>query len=156
MKRILRASAIIWLIVGLSGCSILSPGKKEFFQTKVPTFPEKAKLEEKQKQAAAFVAEKVTLAYDEGLKANVTNSVMEPLHEAKVVATPLSEAIGAPQTPFRGPATNLTADLHARSGDWIAEHRHFPARVLQRNACPLADGFCQPCCDRFPECAVVR
>ena len=62
MKRILRASAIIWLIVGLSGCSILSPGKKEFFQTKVPTFPEKAKLRSEQKQAAAFVAEKVTLA----------------------------------------------------------------------------------------------
>lgn len=112
MKKILRAVALGWLIVGLSGCSLLSPGKKEFFQTKVPSFPEKTKVEEKQKQAATFVAEKVNIAYDEGLKANVTNSVMEPLHEAKVVATPLAESIGAPQTPYRGPATNLVDDLH--------------------------------------------
>jgi hypothetical protein len=58
------------------------------------------------------VAEKVDQAFTEGLKANVTNSVMVPLTEAHTVATPLAESLGAPQTPYRGPATNLVDDLH--------------------------------------------
>lgn len=111
MKKILHV-LLVSLLLGLSGCSILSPGKKEFFQTKVPVFPEKAKVEEKQKQAATFVAEKVTLAYDEGLKAQVTNTVMTPLGEAKAVVAPLAESMGPPATPYQGTATNLVLDLH--------------------------------------------
>lgn len=129
MKRILRAVALGWLIVGLSGCSILSPGKKEFFQTKVPSFPEKTKVEEKQKQAATFVAEKVNIAYDEGLKANVTNSVMAPLHDAKVVAAPLAESLGAPQVPYRGPATNLVDDLHKLEAKFDASMKKLEGKL---------------------------
>lgn len=121
MNRILRNVLLTGLIVGLlTGCSVLSPGKKEFFQKKVPAFPEKTKVEEKQKQAATFVAEKVNLAYEEGLKSNTTNTVMEPLHEAQIVATPLAEAIGAPQKPYRGPATNLVDDLHQLESRYAA------------------------------------
>lgn len=129
MQKILRASALAWLIVGLSGCSILSPGKKELFQTKVPTFPEKAKVEEKQKQAATFVAEKVGIAYDEGLKANVTNSVMSPLYEAKVVAAPLAESLGSPQTPYRGTATNLVDELHKLDAKFDAAMRKLEGKL---------------------------
>lgn len=100
------------LLLSVSGCSIFSPGKKEFFQTKVPVFPEKAKVEEKQKQAADFVAKKVEVAYDEGLKAQVTNSVMVPLGEAHAVASPLSETLGPPTKPYKGAGTNLVNEMH--------------------------------------------
>lgn len=100
------------LTIALSGCGILSPGNKEFFQKKVPVFPDKDKLVEQQKVAAAFVAEKVQVAYDEGLKADVTNSVMSPLGEARAVAPPLAASLGAPMHPYNGAASNLVAALN--------------------------------------------
>lgn len=110
MSIFIRPLLFTGLAFLLVSCSIF-PGKKEFFQTKVPSFPAKEKLEEKNKEAAAFVAEKITVAYDEGLKAQVTNSVMVPLKEAKTVAIPLSDSIGHPEAPYNGPATNLVVQM---------------------------------------------
>lgn len=100
------------LLASTLGCSFLMPSKKEFFQKKVPTFPEKVKILERQKEAAAFVAVKVVAAYDEGLKAKVTNSVMVPLVEAKTIAIPLSVSLGHPASPYTGNPTNLAKTIN--------------------------------------------
>lgn len=124
MKIVVRSLCLLGLVLLISGCSALLPGKKEFFQSKVPSFPAKEKLEEKTKEAAAFVAEKVTIAYDEGLKAQVTNTVMEPLKEAKTVAIPLADSVGHPETPYHGPATNLVTQMDKLAARYeVALHR---------------------------------
>lgn len=100
------------VILFLAGCSFLSPGKKEFFQSKVPQFPESPKLEESTKQGLTFVKYKVDEAYTEGLKAEITNSVMTPLAEAKLVIPPLISSIGHPKSEYTGDATNLVNKLN--------------------------------------------
>lgn len=119
MKRLLSL-ILTGLLVGVSGCSILSPGKKEFFQKEVPSFPEKTKVEETQKQTAALVAKKVEVAYDEGLKAQVTNTVMTPLGEAHALASPLAESLGPPTKPYTGQPTNLVASLYQQEAKYNA------------------------------------
>lgn len=129
MSTTLRSILLGSLVLVLSGCSLLSPGNKEFFQKKVPSFPDKPQLEEKQKQAADFVAKKVEKAYDEGLKANVTNSVMEPLGEANVVVRPLADSIGHPSTPYEGNSTNLVLALNKLSAKYEASLRRLEQKL---------------------------
>ena len=111
MKYPIRSLSTLVLVLGLSGCSLLMPGKKEFFQSKVPVYPEKLKLEEKQRQATQYVTEQLVVAHDEGLRADVTNSVMTPLGNALQVAVPLAASVGPPETPYKGGPTNLSRDL---------------------------------------------
>jgi len=129
MKKILSLLLASLLLAGISGCSLLSPGKKEFFQTKMPAFPEKTKVEEKQKQAATYLAEQVGLAYDAALLSQTTNTVMVPLREARTVAEPLAESLGPPTTPYKGPATNLVADLRQLEARYDAALRKLEAKL---------------------------
>jgi len=112
MRALSRMMPLMVTIL-LCGCSILSPGKKEFFQKEVPAYPERVKLEEKTRAAVDYVRRNVDEAYEEGLKADVTNSVMSPLHNAKIVLDPVSSAVGhpsAPIPPYANP-TNVAAGM---------------------------------------------
>ncbi len=112
MRTWLTSLVVSLLALGLSGCSLLSPGKKEFFQKTVPTFPERVEIVEKQKQAAQLIVSKVNQAYDAGLASETTNSVMQPLHEARDVAQPLATSLGAPEKPYKGGTTNFVTQFY--------------------------------------------
>lgn len=111
------------LALGLAGCAALMPGKKEFFQKEVPAYPTSPSLEEKRREAATYVAEKVNTAYDEGLKANTTNSVMEPLQDAREVAAPLAASLGPPQKPYQGDGAALAKQLQKLEANLDAKLR---------------------------------
>ena len=112
MKKLLTAASLFVLVLLLSSCAALLPADKEFFQKKVPSFPDKDKKVEIQKQTAAVLATKVDQAYDAGLAYNIDSHAMAPLAEAHVLARPLSESLGQPLKPYTGDVTNLVGILH--------------------------------------------
>ncbi len=131
MKNLRKALALPIILVLLSGCSILSPGKKEFLQKEVPAYPQKQKIEEEQRKAADFVAKKVTVAYDEGLRTGTTNSVMQPLGEAKVVVDPLAASLGRPEKPFEGDGAALVAEMNKISAKYKGALRKLEGKLDQ-------------------------
>ncbi|MDP3732984.1 MAG: hypothetical protein Q8Q91_00435 [Candidatus Daviesbacteria bacterium] len=101
---------ILFLCLG-SGCSLI-PKSVEFFQKKVHAVPDKSfKNKETEKQAALYVNDKVNQARDEAIKLGVTNSVITPLTDAKIVIEPLVGSLGPPASRWLGNSTNLAAKL---------------------------------------------
>ena len=131
MTNLRKAVVLSILLASLSGCSILSPGKKEFLQKEVPAYPQKQKIEEEQRKAADFVAVKVTDAYEEGIKAGTTNSVMLPLGEAKIVAVPLAASLGRPEKPFEGSGAELAAEMSKMSAKYEGALRKLEGKLDQ-------------------------
>jgi hypothetical protein len=92
-------------MLALTGCSILLPGKKEFFQKEVPTFPEQSFKElEALRQAASkakeAAAETLLAAQTEG----VPNSVVGPAKDAVILTDAVSAGVGPPLKQTSQPA----------------------------------------------------
>lgn len=111
MKRLLIYLALLIAILFFSGCQLV-PKTVEFFQDKVKPVPIKTeKAKEFERQAAKYLEEKINTAHEEAVRADVTNSVVEPLTDAKIVASPLSESLGPPITPWSSTSTNLALQI---------------------------------------------
>ena len=112
MKKLLLFICFITLCLGL-GCGTLFPKKVEFFQDKVKPVPvQTEKSKETDRQAAQYVVHKVDQAFTEAVRNDVTNSVVNPLVDAKEVAGPLSDSLGPPKKPWEGAAVELANQVN--------------------------------------------
>jgi len=96
------------LVLALSGCSILLPGKKEFFQKEVPVYPAQSFKELEALRQAAFVAkesaaETLLAARSEG----ASLAVVGPARDAAVLTDAVSAGVGPSLKPATGGADTL-------------------------------------------------
>ncbi len=91
----------------------------EFFQKKVQPIPDKsAQTAELERQTASLLQDKVEEAYDEAVRNVVTNSVVRPLWEAKVLVEPLVISLGPPLKPWTGISADLADKLNHSVADF--------------------------------------
>lgn len=101
----------VFLCLFSTGCKLL-PGRVEYFQKEVKAIPGvEAPAVQRQKQAADYLAAKTQQTKEAAIATDADSSVLVPATEAAVVAGGLSTSLGPPETPYRGPATNLAARL---------------------------------------------
>lgn len=102
----------ICILISGTGCKLI-PKTVEFFQDKVkpvPTQTEKAK--ETERQAVQYVNVKVNEALLESVKNGVTNTIVDPLIDAKIVIEPLSGSLGPPSGAWKGSGSTLAEELN--------------------------------------------
>lgn len=107
----MKKNSVIFALCLLTatGCKIL-PQRVEYFQKEVQPIPEYSEAQtQRQKQAAAFVAEKTLETKEAALQTGADVSVVLPATEGAVVAEALSTAMGPPTRPYAGVAEKLAA-----------------------------------------------
>jgi hypothetical protein len=109
-----NANSILLSLLLLSttaGCKLL-PGRVEYFQKEVKSIPELGQSAvQRQKQGAAYVADKTRATREAAIAAEAPASVLVPAAEAAVVADGLAVSLGPPTSPYSGSGTNLAARL---------------------------------------------
>lgn len=96
-------------ILTTSGCKLL-PGRVEYFNKEVQAIPEiGSKAIERQKQAAALVAEKTEQTKEAAIAEEASPAILVPAAEASILAGALSTSLGPPLKPSSQTATNLAA-----------------------------------------------
>jgi len=114
----MRFFLILPLCLMLTGCSVLMPGKREFFQDKVKKFPELTQREkETQRLAAQWAAERARRTYEAAISNRAPVSVTKPAAEAAALTRSVSGSLGPP-----GSIWLYDADALARSLDRAVAH----------------------------------
>lgn len=116
-----------------TGCTLLSPGKKEFFQKEVPVFPQySAKHDEKLRQAASRSAELSKTTWQAALVEGSSDAVVRPAADAAVLSGSVADSLGPP---LAQPSKIITAEelaeaLRREDAKYRAELQKFEKRLL--------------------------
>ena len=114
MNSAKKVLLVLTLNLTLAGCSLL-PGRVEYGQREVKEVPNVAarpELQEAQKRAADFTADRIDEARVAAAKTDADASVQVPLAEASPVAMSLAYSLGAPERPWTRTGQDLADDLN--------------------------------------------
>lgn len=104
----LRVALATQLVVVLSGCSVLLPGKKEFFQKEVPVYPAQSFKElEALRQAASVAKESAAETLIAAEAEGASPEVIGPARDAAVLTDAVSAGVGPSLKPAKGEAKDL-------------------------------------------------
>jgi hypothetical protein len=106
-----KAISIAFACLALYGCSLI-PKKVEFFQDKVPTYPEKtAKQQELERQTADLLVQRAQRAELAAIEDDSSESVLKPIGDTLDLAQALSLSLGPPLNPWKDEVDRLVAIL---------------------------------------------
>lgn len=108
MKK--RVFSVLFIIL-FAGCGLI-PKRLEFFQSKVPSVPDKKEsTKESEKQAAVYVSQKIDEATKSAIEERASTNITNPLNSASPVARALSVSLGPPLVEFMGNPDKLAKAL---------------------------------------------